>query len=156
MTPRWVILMGVLVACGGTVAAVPTTKPGTSPLAVVTPDGGVDAMGEVVEAGEPREVGARHILVRVGDFPNGQARTLKQAADVIAEVQRRFAQGEDFARLAREYSEDPGTAKRGGDVGSFPRVTMVKEFEDAVFALAPHETTVVVTVFGIHFVQRTR
>lgn len=156
MNLRWVSLMGVLVACGGSVAAAPATKAVTSTGVVASLDGGVDAAGEVVEAGEPREVGARHILVRVGDFPDGKSRTLKQAADVIAEVQQRFAAGEDFARLAREYSEDPGTAKRGGDIGSFSRGTMVKEFEDAVFALAPHETTVVVTVFGIHFVQRTR
>lgn len=46
--------------------------------------------------------------------------------------------------------------EHGGDLGAFARGTMVAPFEDAVFALAPYEATVVVTVFGIHLVQRTR
>lgn len=113
-------------------------------------------MEDDAQAGEAREVSARHILVRVGSFPGGKSRTMRQASSLIAEVQRRFAAGEDFTELARAYSEDPGTAKRGGDLGSFRRGQMVKEFEDAAFALAPYEMTVVETVFGVHLVQRTR
>ena len=99
---------------------------------------------------------ARHILVRVGDFPNGKKRTLRQAHAVIDDVKKRLAAGEDFADLAKLYSEDPGTARMGGDLGPIPRGQMVQAFEDAVFALDPYDVTVVETVFGVHLVQRTR
>lgn len=171
---RRLVVTFVLVGCGRTVIAEPrarssatTTSPapsvpsapprdaalGASPA---TAGAGGDGVEDDAQAGEAREVSARHILVRVGSFPGGKSRTLRQASSLIAEVQRRFAAGEDFTELARAYSEDPGTAKRGGDLGSFRRGQMVKEFEDAVFALAPFEATVVETVFGVHLVQRTR
>ncbi|CAN5387454.1 hypothetical protein BH09MYX1_BH09MYX1_28680 [soil metagenome] len=121
---------------------------------VTTPD----ASATITDAGahEPLEVSARHILIRVGDFPNAKKRTLRQAHAVIEEVRKRVAAGEDFAELAKLYSEDPGTARAGGDLGPFGRGKMVKEFEDAVFALEPYELAVVETVFGVHLIQRTR
>jgi len=171
---RWLALTCVFVGCGGAAIAEPDAR--TTPTATPTPnapspaaplrdaelgasDAGADAVAVVevdAQPGEAREVSARHILVRVGAFPNGKKRTLRQAQSLIAVVQRRFAAGEDFAALSKEYSEDPGTARRGGDLGSFRRGQMVKEFEDAVFALAPYEATVVETAFGVHLVQRTR
>ena len=171
MSLRWVVCTCVFVGCGGAVIAEPearttaTATPTPTPTATATAtahllrslsaSGGQSSEPATADA-EVRQVSARHILVRVGNFPDGKQRTLKQAHAVIAEAQRRFAAGEDFAALAREYSEDPGTAKRGGDLGPFRRGEMVKEFDDAVFALAPYEATVVETVFGVHLVQRTR
>lgn len=134
----------------------PSASASTSPSAAVSASASADASLDAGGDAAVAEISARHILVRVGDFPNGKKRTLKQATDLIADVKRRFDAGEDFAELARKYSEDPGTARLGGDLGSFPRGKMVKDFDDAVFALAPYEATVVVTVFGVHLVQRTR
>ncbi|MDH4069542.1 MAG: peptidylprolyl isomerase [Ignavibacteria bacterium] len=62
--------------------------------------------------------------------------------------------GADFASLAREYSKDPGSAQRGGDLGWFGRKRMVKEFEDAAFRGRPGETVGPVrTQFGWHVIK---
>lgn len=69
----------------------------------------------------------------------------------------RVTAGEDFAELARIYSDDPGTASLGGDLGWFRRGRMVREFEDAAFALLPDEISQVVeTDFGFHIIKVER
>ncbi len=61
---------------------------------------------------------------------------------------------ESFNDLAKKYSEDPGTASRGGELGFFGRGTMVKEFEEAAFALKPGETSgLIKTIFGYHIIR---
>jgi len=64
---------------------------------------------------------------------------------------------EDFATLAREYSEDPGSKERGGDLGWFRRGAMVPEFEEAAFALEKGEITddLVKSDFGYHLIKKT-
>jgi parvulin-like peptidyl-prolyl isomerase len=70
------------------------------------------------------------------------------------EVLRRVRAGEDFAGLAREFSEDPGSKAQGGDLGWFGRGTMVKPFEDAAFALKPNEVSgLVESPFGFHIIK---
>jgi parvulin-like peptidyl-prolyl isomerase len=69
------------------------------------------------------------------------------------EVLRRAKAGEDFAALARQYSEDT-TSADGGDLGWFGRGTMVKPFEDAAFALKEGEISgLVETQFGLHIIK---
>ena len=58
-----------------------------------------------------------------------------------------------FADLAKKYSDDKGSAQKGGDLGLFARETMVKEFSDVAFALKPNTISeVVVTQFGNHII----
>jgi peptidyl-prolyl cis-trans isomerase D len=101
----------------------------------------------------PRQVQASHILVRVPDTGGSEAED--RARDKVADVIKRAKAGEDFARLAREVSEDPGTKDRGGDLGMVTPGTMVPDFEKALFALKKGEVTAepVRTPFGFHAIK---
>lgn len=69
----------------------------------------------------------------------------------------RITGGEDFAELAREFSNDPGTAELGGDLGWFRRGRMVREFEEAAFSLLDGQVSdVVQTDFGFHIIRVER
>ena len=58
-----------------------------------------------------------------------------------------------FADLAKKYSDDKGTAQKGGDLGYFPREAMVKEFSDVAFSIKPDTISeIVVTRFGNHII----
>jgi peptidyl-prolyl cis-trans isomerase D len=100
----------------------------------------------------PEQVRAAHILIRVasdaGDIMRQQKRQM--AEKLLAEAKA----GKDFAQLARQHSEDPGSAAKGGDLGFFPRGAMVGPFEEAAFALKPGEISgVVETPFGLHIIK---
>jgi peptidyl-prolyl cis-trans isomerase SurA len=82
----------------------------------------------------------------------------KQEKEVFhdkAEVLRlRIKNGEDFATLARLYSQDPGSAREGGDLGFMDRTSLVKEFAATAFKLKPGELSQVIeTEFGFHVMQ---
>lgn len=98
------------------------------------------------------EVRASHILVRpAGD---GEDASRSAAARARALYTRAVAPGADFAALAREASDDPGSKDSGGDLGWFGRGRMVKEFEDAVFALRAGEVSQPVeSQFGFHVIK---
>ena len=72
----------------------------------------------------------------------------------LAELRERILKGDNFAMLARLYSQDPGSAPKGGELGFFGRDKMVSEFESAAFALKPGEVSPIVeTQFGFHIIQ---
>ncbi|MEM7415399.1 MAG: peptidylprolyl isomerase [Gemmatimonadota bacterium] len=82
----------------------------------------------------------------------------KDSARVEAEnLLERVNGGEDFAELARIYSDDPGTASLGGDLGWFRRGRMVREFEEAAFNLIDDQVSdVVETDYGFHIIKVER
>lgn len=96
----------------------------------------------------PERAHASHILRRVpAPEQSEEARTL------LAELRMRALAGEDFAALARKYSQD-ATAERGGDLGLFALEQMVPEFGQAAFALAPGEISEPVrSRFGWHLIR---
>lgn len=98
------------------------------------------------------EVRARHILLL---FPDQATEAQRDSVRTLAEELRdRARAGGDFAALAREHSEDPGSASQGGDLGYFERGRMVPAFEEAAFALEPGEVSdVVETQFGLHVIR---
>ncbi len=72
----------------------------------------------------------------------------------LAELRERVLNGEKFSMLATLYSQDPGSAKKGGELGFFSRGEMVSEFESAAFALKPGEVSPIIeTQFGFHIIQ---
>lgn len=103
----------------------------------------------------PGEVQARHILIRP---TGGTAADTAAAVTQIEALRARVLAGEDFGALAREFSQDPGSAPQGGDLGTFGSGRMVPQFEEAAFALQnPGDVSPPVqTQFGIHLVQLTR
>ena len=76
----------------------------------------------------------------------------KRAEDILKQIQN----GVDFATLAQEYSEDPGSASQGGDLDWFKKGAMVKEFEEAAFSLQKGEVTsqLVKTQYGYHIIKK--
>ena len=97
---------------------------------------------------QEEQVRARHILVR-----SDADRTPEMAAEEIRQTRARIEAGEDFAALAAELSDDPGSKTRGGDLGFFGRGQMVGEFEEAAFGAAPGELVGPVnTTFGAHLI----
>jgi peptidyl-prolyl cis-trans isomerase C len=106
--------------------------------------------------GQLERARARHILIAFEGSPAaGDNAPPEEEARAKAETLRaRIEGGEDFAEIAREESDDHGSAARGGDLGSFARGQMVPEFEEAVFAAEAGELVPVVrTQFGYHVVQ---
>lgn len=100
---------------------------------------------------QPEQVQASHILVKV-DASATQAQK-DEARIKIESVQKKAQKGEDFATLAKTYSEGP-SGPQGGDLGYFRRGQMVKPFEEAAFNMKPNETSdIVETQFGYHLIK---
>jgi len=77
----------------------------------------------------------------------------KAKRKIAEEVLKKAKAGEDFAKLAKQYSDDPGSKDKGGEY-TFGRGEMVKEFENAAFALKTNEISdIVTTVFGYHIIK---
>jgi peptidyl-prolyl cis-trans isomerase C len=100
---------------------------------------------------QPERVKASHILIKVDEGASEEKKT--EARKKIMEIQEKVQKGEDFAELAKTYSEGP-SAPKGGDLDFFGRGQMVKPFEDAAFSLKPNETSdIVETKFGYHLIK---
>jgi hypothetical protein len=121
--------------------------------------GGLAAAGAGDDGGVPQQIGARHILVQyIGAQSAGPqvVRTRAQALATAQEVLRRVKAGEDFARMAVEFSDEPNAGSRGGSLGRFGHGQMVPEFEAAAFRLKVGQISgIVETPFGFHIIQRT-
>ncbi|MDR3458727.1 MAG: peptidylprolyl isomerase [Verrucomicrobiae bacterium] len=106
---------------------------------------------------EPEKAHVRHVLLmtiepkeRLPLATNVVAAKRKQ----IEDIQKRAAAGEDFAALAKQYSEDPGSKDGGGELPAFGRGDMVPEFEAAAFALKPGQVSdVISTMYGFHVIK---
>lgn len=101
----------------------------------------------------PERVRASHILVNVK--PDASEADKAKARQKIQDVQKKVKKGEDFAGLAKEYSDCPSSAK-GGDLDFFQRGQMVGPFQDAAFAMEVGDVSdIVETQFGYHLIKVT-
>ncbi|MGQ9812190.1 MAG: peptidylprolyl isomerase [Dissulfurimicrobium sp.] len=104
------------------------------------------------EFSQPEMIKARHILIKVQS--GAPEKAWKEAEAKARDIKKKLDKGADFAQLAKQYSEDPGTKDKGGDLGFFPKGRMVPEFETAAFALKPGTISVPVkTQFGYHIIK---
>jgi len=108
---------------------------------------------------ETQTVGAKHVLVMHVDSerkPQGITRTRDDARKRADECLAKIRAGAGFDETVVECSDEPGAAKRGGDLGVFERRAMVPEFADAAFALKVGDVSgVVESPFGFHIIKRT-
>lgn len=101
----------------------------------------------------PERVRVRHILIRFD--PKGSPADKEKAREKVTGLLKRAQEGEDFAKLASEYSEDPSSKARGGELDWVTQGQMVPTFEQAAFALKkPNDLSPVVeSQFGFHIIQ---
>ena len=99
----------------------------------------------------PERVDVRHILIKTTDVPKDEVPKLKaKAEDVLKDNEG----GADFATLAKKYSQDPGSAAKGGDLGWIVRGQTVPAFEKAAFSLKPNQLSdLITTEYGFHVIQ---
>jgi hypothetical protein len=138
-----------------TAASVPTAAPTAAPP-IASPAS--PAPAATAEA-PPQWITAQHILVAykgAKGAPKGVTRSkadAKKRADEVADRAKR----EDFSALVKDFSDDPGTSDRLGNLGKFDREKMVKPFSDAAFALKVGEVSAPVeSPFGFHVIKRNQ
>jgi len=99
----------------------------------------------------PDSVQARHILIKPET-----AGSYEKALTLADSLKNLIEKGADFASLAEQYSEDRGSAAKGGDLGWFGKNQMVKPFEEACFNGEVNKVYPVTTQFGVHLIQPTK
>ena len=101
---------------------------------------------------QPERVRASHILISTAE--NADAAAKAQAKTKAQQVLKDVKAGKDFAALARQHSQDTGSAVNGGDLGFFEQGQMVGPFNDVAFSLKPGATSdLVETQFGYHIIR---
>ncbi len=102
----------------------------------------------------PASVKARHILVRPDSSTEDKEKAWQEAREKTEKILERVKKGEDFSELAKQFSQDPGSAQKGGELGWFEEGMMVKEFEQAAFSLEKGEVSPIVkTQYGFHIIR---
>ncbi len=94
------------------------------------------------------QANARHILLQA-DSEEALAERQDEAEELLSEIEA----GADFAELAQEHSEDPGSAQQGGDLGWAPGGVFVPSFDEAIFEMEPGEVRLVESQFGWHIIE---
>jgi len=99
----------------------------------------------------PERAKVRHILILSQGLNDAQKKDMLAKAQGIL---KRVKAGEDFGKLAKEFSEDPGSKDKGGEYDFKPRGEWVKPFEDAAFSMKPGQISdIVTTEYGYHIIQ---
>ena len=93
-------------------------------------------------------------LAQIVIYPKENEAEIKRISDKLKDYTKQVKEGKDFATLAVLYSDDPGSAVKGGELGMQPRGTFVPEFDAVAFGLAKGEVSgIIKTQFGYHIMQ---
>jgi len=104
-------------------------------------------LSKVVKRSLVPEINARHILLQGGD---DEMEYLREKADSLKKV---IKKSKNFEELAKEFSKDPGSGSKGGDLGWFGKGKMVAPFEEACFNGKIGDLPIVQSQFGIHLIE---
>jgi peptidyl-prolyl cis-trans isomerase C len=97
-------------------------------------------------------VRARQILIKFK--PSASAEDKKKARAKAEEILEKAKRGEDFAKLASEFSDDAGSKTKGGDLGFFPKGKMAPELDKVAFSLKPGEVSdIIETASGCYLIK---
>ena len=111
-------------------------------------------------AAPPDHFGAKHLVIMYQGSKRAPAtitRTKEEARKRAMAAKAKLDRGVAFTDVVAEYSDEPGAAQRGGDLGTFPKTAMVPEFQSALERLAVGAVSgIVETPFGFHLILRTR
>ena len=103
------------------------------------------------------DISAKHILIKVKSDTDTEGLSDEEAKKKAEDLIKQLDDGADFSTLAKENSDDTGSATKGGDLGYFNKGEMVKEFETAAYDLKVNEYTKepVKTSYGYHIILKT-
>jgi len=156
----------VIAGCDGTLTGIgPDNRPPETPLppAPVETVTSRDAGPGVLASGEPaptESIVAQHLLVMYKGSKNaakGVSRSKDEARLRAHEALDLIKKGQDFDKVVAAYTDEPGGAKKRGDLGRFSRDMMVRAFSDAAFALDVGQvSTVIESPFGFHVIRRNQ
>jgi peptidyl-prolyl cis-trans isomerase D len=100
----------------------------------------------------PEERRTSHILIAVDE--GADKATIEKAREKANDIYKKLTEGADFAKMAEEYSDDPGSSKLGGDIGFFGKGSLDPQYEEAMFALKVGEISKpVLSSFGFHIIK---
>lgn len=143
----------------GNGAPPPAPEPAAEQAPAAAPTPPAPPAPPAAPAADDTRIAASHVLIQYkGSMRAGAniTRTKDEARKLATEVMMKAKKGQDFAALAKQYSDEPGAKDRAGALGKFAKGMMVKPFADAAFALKPGEiSNVVETDFGFHVIKRT-
>lgn len=103
------------------------------------------------------DISAKHILIKVKSDTDTEGLTDEEAKKKAENLIKQLNDGADFSELAKDNSDDTGSAAKGGDLGYFNKGDMVEEFENAAYSLKVDEYTKepVKTTYGYHIILKT-
>jgi NIMA-interacting peptidyl-prolyl cis-trans isomerase 1 len=155
----------VIACCDGTLSGIgrqprpPETPLPPAPAESATPRGAGSAEPGFADDG-PDYIVAQHLLVMYAGSKTAPAkikRTREEAKTRAYEALDLVKKGQDFDKVVAAYTDEPGGAKKHGDLGRFSRDMMVKAFSDAAFALEVGQvSTVIESPFGFHVIRRNQ
>ncbi|MBN1621712.1 MAG: peptidylprolyl isomerase [Endomicrobiales bacterium] len=112
----------------------------------------LEKLAQIFKRATSEQIRASHILIQLDK--NASMKEKSAALKKIKEIKRKLDNGADFRDMVEEYSEDSGSANRGGDLGYFAKGDMVPEFEKAAFSLdVGGISEPVLTDFGYHIIK---